>query len=410
MRMSPDWKRLIERIHASSLRGVIAVTGGGVSAIADLLTVPGGSKTVLEAIVPYSSESLTEWLRRKPEHFCSEETALAMGTTAYWRARSLGKDRRETARDVASDVEQKPDFFGVGCTAALVSAHPKRGGHRCFIAVQKATSTTTYSLVLGKGSRDRAGEESLVGQLLMHGLARAAGIDDIPTLELRENENVVVHEALTDPLLVELAQGQRGVVWSTPQVTSTGTLPRGVLCGAFNPLHDGHRELRAAAERHLGGPVCYEMSITNVDKPPIDYLTIDRRRVQFTEHPLVLTNAPTFSAKSLVLPGTVFVVGVDTAERVVQAKYYAVNGDQWLVVSGGSTQDAMRAALGQIRENGCRFLVAGRLAGERFVELKDIAIPPEFADLFEPLPATAFRHDISSTELRLAETNRKAAT
>ena len=43
---------LIDQIHDSSLSIVIAVTGGGVASVADLLLVPGASRTVLEAVVP----------------------------------------------------------------------------------------------------------------------------------------------------------------------------------------------------------------------------------------------------------------------------------------------------------------------------------------------------------------------
>ena len=57
--------------------------------------------------------------------------------------------------------------------------------------------------------------------------------------------------------------------------------PAGLVCGAFHPLHFGHRQLREVAERLIGGPVYYEMSIRNVDKPPLDFLSIERRRAQF---------------------------------------------------------------------------------------------------------------------------------
>src|SRR5262249_53131166 len=121
----------------------------------------------------------------------------------------------------------------------------------------------------------------------------------------------------------------------------------GLLCGAFHPLHHGHRELRDVAARQLGGPVYYEMSIRNVDKPPLDFLSIDRRRAQFPDEPLALTAAPTFDEKAAVLPGVTFVVGVDTAERIVQPRYYA-----------GSKAE-MLMALQRIRDAGCAFLVAG---------------------------------------------------
>jgi hypothetical protein len=81
-------------------------------------------------------------------------------------------------------------------------------------------------------------------------------------------------------------------------------------------------------------------------------------------------------------------VGSDTAVRIVEPRFY-----------GGSIE-AMRAALTEIREHGVRFLVAGRLAGDRFVELAQLEIPEEFHDLFTAIPCEIFRADISSTQLR----------
>jgi hypothetical protein len=167
--------------------------------------------------------------------------------------------------------------------------------------------------------------------------------------------------------------------------------PAGILCGSFHPLHFGHEQLRAAAERQLGGPVYYEMSIRNVDKPPLDFLSIERRRAQFGRVPLALTAAPTFAEKAAALPGAVFVVGVDTAKRIVEPRYYR------------GSEAALHEALSQVRKAGCRFLVAGRKPDERFETLADVAVPTEFADLFTSISADDFRADVSSSELRRAE-------
>src|SRR5262245_51255900 len=390
--MTDPWQSLIERIHATPQQGVLVVTGGGASAIAELLAVPGGSRTLLEAVVPYSEAALTDWLRRKPEQFCVEETALAMAAVAYERAGAL---------DPAAGGSP---HFGVACTASLVSDRPKKGEHRCYVATQTRTATASWSLVLDKGARDRWAEETLVGRLILNALASSVGVAGLPGLDLRPGETVVPHYATGDRVLVELLEGKRGVVWSLPgsghpglaaksEVEMQSSLhaaipvprspPAGLLCGAFHPLHFGHRQMREAAARRLGGPVYYEMSIRNVDKPPLDFLSIDRRRAQFTDEPLALTAAPTFAEKAGVLPGVTFVVGVDTAERIVEPRYY-----------GGSKAE-MLMALQRIRDAGCTFLVAGRKTGEHFETLKNIALPPKFAPLFTAIPPDEFRADIS---------------
>jgi hypothetical protein len=167
--------------------------------------------------------------------------------------------------------------------------------------------------------------------------------------------------------------------------------PKGVLPGSFNPLHEGHRELRAAAESWLHGPVYYELSITNVDKPPLDPQVIESRVRQFDEHPVCVTRAPTFVEKALLLPNLIFIVGADTALRIVEPRYY------------GGSDSALKTALDAIRQTGCRFLVAGRLFQGQFLTASHIGIPNGYEDLFEPLPETQFRRDVSSTDLRSSE-------
>ncbi len=180
-------------------------------------------------------------------------------------------------------------------------------------------------------------------------------------------------------------------LWRMPKGTLVSTidpLPKGVLPGSFDPLHEGHRELREVAESWLGGAVHYEMTIANADKPPLAGPEIERRIGQFDRHPVWITNAATFAEKARLLPGMVFIMGADTAERIVQPRFY------------GGSKSTMWAALDQIRQSGCRFLVAGRLWEGQFLTATGIAIPPGFEDLFETLPETQFRRDVSSTELR----------
>ena len=379
--MPPEWRRLIESIHDAPPRAVLAVTGGGNSALNDLLIVPGASRTVLEAIVPYAAASVSAWLGRTPDQYCCEETALAMASVAYRRAQCL-------------ETDDGVPLVGIGCTASIVSDRPKRGEHRAFIAAQSATSTLCLSLVLAKDARDREEEDFLVGRVVLAALAIACGLDNIPALELHGTERLATEAERADPLLAAVWHAAAPLAWSLPDgrlEPSPLVPPKGLLCGSFNPFHPGHAELKTAAEQRLAGPVHYELSLANVDKPPLDYLTIARRRSQFRDSPLALTHAPTFVEKARVFPGIVFVVGVDTAERIVHPRYY------------GGSAEAMQRALGEIRQAGCRFLVAGRLMKERFVRLSDISLPAGVIDLFEELPPGEFRRDVSSTELRRVE-------
>jgi hypothetical protein len=112
----------------------------------------------------------------------------------------------------------------------------------------------------------------------------------------------------------------------------------------------------------------------------------------------VLSREALFVGKADLYPGCVFVVGYDTAERLVDPHYYG----------GEAGRDA---ALAHIRARGCRFLVAGRLDEGVFRTLRDIAIPEGAHDLFTELPEADFRVDLSSTMIReqLAAQDRSAA-
>ena len=102
-----------------------------------------------------------------------------------------------------------------------------------------------------------------------------------------------------------------------------------------------------------------------------------------------LTRAPTFVEKSRLFPRTTFVIGADTAERLVAPKYY------------GDDEDRMQIALEEIANSGGSFLVAVRIdAGGRLRALSDIAVPRRYSDLFSEIPEHRFRLDTSSSEIR----------
>jgi nicotinic acid mononucleotide adenylyltransferase len=163
-----------------------------------------------------------------------------------------------------------------------------------------------------------------------------------------------------------------------------------LLAGAFNPAHEGHWLLAHVASALLGTPVVFELSATNVDKPALPVEEIRRRLQQFTWRlPLWVTRAPTFAEKASLFPGVVFVVGADTAERILAPRYY------------GDSETRRAEALAYIRRQGCRFLVAGREdhAGKH-LGLEDLGLPEGCRDLFSAIPKADFHVPVSSTSLR----------
>jgi hypothetical protein len=160
--------------------------------------------------------------------------------------------------------------------------------------------------------------------------------------------------------------------------------------GSFNPVHAGHVSLARVAEELRQQPLAFEISVTNVDKPPLADRTVRQRLAQFAwKSPVELTRAPTFVEKSRLFPKTTFVIGADTAERLFAPKYY------------GDDEDRMQVALEEIANFGSSFLVAVRIdAAGRVRALSDIPVPRRYADLFTEIPEHRFRLDTSSSEIR----------
>ena len=346
---------LITAIHRAPRSGVFTVTGGGSGLLSSLLGVGGASATVLEANVPYAPRSLRDWLGSEPAQACSDETARSMAVRAFMRAVELGGD------------------FGFAVTASLATTRPKRGALRAHLAFQDALSTRSWRLDFEGG--DRREQERTLTAVAVEALGHALGVGDAP--------RVPGSHAQGADALAELMLGRR---------TRVGDVFEAVLPGAFNPIHDGHRRMRADAERRLGRRVAYELSIANVDKPSLDYQDLNTRLKQFDAGEVVLTNAPTFIDKARALGGVVFVVGTDTMQRVAEPRYYG----------GVAVRDAVIEELAGL---GCRFLVYGRLDAGVFRELSDLTLPPPLAAISSGVPESEFRNDLSSTALRARHTS-----
>ena len=139
----------------------------------------------------------------------------------------------------------------------------------------------------------------------------------------------------------------------------------------------------------IGRPVELELPILNADKPPLDYHELRRRLDQFDPAQVVwLTRSATFVEKSRLFPGTTFVVGADTLARIAEPRFY------------GGQPTARDTALAEFARRGCRFLVFGRDTGAGFHGRADLDLPDRLISLCRDVPASQFRADISSTELR----------
>ena len=462
----------IDQFHASAFRGAIYLTGGGSGLMERLLSIPGASQTLLDGQLPYSPAALASLLNFEIEKFATAETASHMAMAAWQRAIALDSRQGNSADTIA-------DLFGLAATASLASQKPKRGQHRLYIALQTLAASLHIEIIFNAkqrshGNAARAEEETLCTQCL---LATLATLAELKVLAQAQHSRVLKgdeHQAdevdafcrpLTAKMQTFLASDDRvkarlliapqpwqalylptlakliysGLGPSNEQPPTATNNKQAILPGSFNPLHRGHQIMAAKANKILGLPVDFELAITNVDKPSLDYFQIHQRGQQFNHavessiessiessvkssvkssvesskagtaanhirpsatadepkapstnamHRLWLTNADRFQKKARLFPNTVFVVGIDTLARIGDPRYYQQSETQ------------MMSAIAEIRDQACRFLAFGRLHQNRFQTWQDLNLPTMLAEITSGVDEKAFREDISSTEIR----------
>lgn len=370
-----NFNSLVKQIHVGRTRAALALTGGATGTITALLRRPGGSRTVLDVAIPYAPEAVAAYLGFEPQQAVSASTATALARVAFDRALSFRPD---------STIP----VIGLGCSAALATDRVRKGEDRIHVATFDGTQTLSYVREFDPSERDREEQEARSEEIVLTALADAVGHPVRDELELLLP--VKRTGTFTTDRLEALRDGRQPwlSVYEDGRWRPGGTLPAAIVAGSFNPLHAGHRALFEAARCRVSNNVAYELSVENVDKSPLPTDVVLDRLSQFkNDAPVIVTQAATFLEKAKLLPGVMFVIGVDTARRIIDQRYYPEN-------------ISLTDVLTQLRSLNCRFLVAGRLETDRFVELSDLDLAPDATDLFEAVPAAELRVDVSSTELR----------
>lgn len=346
---------------------------------------------------------------------------------------------------------------------------------RCEEQLDDGTMETAAAGASGGGDEEEEEEEPAQDRAVLHVAPHPPPLDRL-TRRLTRSELWLPHAH--QPHEEDAAGASFRRLSDAARVSPDPALPPGTLIvsGSFNPFHQGHEQMALAAQRVARRwqqrshppPLIFEMSMENPDKPPLDPRTVLERVEQFisphhttlwggkeltgisgTPWPVLVTRAPLFREKvrvqrqgseeselafapplgipswqALSFPGAWFVVGFDTARRMVNPKYY--NDDPTAVV----------AFLSELQAAGTRFLVAGRVESARaegpFLTLRDMMdeiptcfrpeeypeppteVAPEFqmqhlpvgyrpwsdVPLFLPIPEEEFRQDLAATDIR----------
>ena len=386
---------LADRVNAvGTSKAVIYVAGGGSEVFPMLLARGGGSASLLAGRILYEPIDFRQALGHDPGQLVSPKAAGGLAMAAFRHAIAV---RGELAED---------QVCGLGATSKLTRGPGERSGrsHEIHAALQDSGRTLRISASLPPET-DRTWQERVNALILLNLLAEGKGLD--ASIPLRHDGLALRSEALSTrsagveecggQAVEELLVGRRGWValdlsGGTPRPATAS--PGLLLPGSFRPLHAGHRAMARAAAHLVGRPCDFEISLTHPEKPALDYLAIRSRLAPFANlgERVVLTTAPTYLEKARLFPACTFVVGHDTALRVVDPRFY-----------GGVP--ARDAALDELERLGARFLVFGRvdpsgtfrdLAPDQF----DGAVSGFLARVATPVPSDRFRLDISSSEIR----------
>jgi nicotinamide mononucleotide (NMN) deamidase PncC len=424
--------KVVSELHSHSaslapggLRCAVVATGAGGHFVHALLSEAGASSTLVEAVVPYAVEAQARYLGYTPHNSVHASTVHDFAVTALGRAEQACAAAAATPAASAEGAGGgEVRTLGLAVSAALATNRERRGADRALIACATRRGdgggddgdgaphyVQLYELTLTKGRRDRRGEDEVVSWAMLHALCRAAGVG-APSVAPRFP--AALEDALPGGLrtwasphqpdpIAALREGMVPSVTIHPlgRITCATPFRGAILAGSFNPLHPGHTSLLRAAAAATALPMAFELAITNADKGALRAQEIQKRAHQFAgESTLLLTAAPTFVEKARTLPGCAFVVGADTAERLVMAKYY-----------GDGSIGAMADAFREMAATGNSFIVAGRLSDETgcFVNFDApqacAAAGIAFAaPMFRSLTEQEFRLDISSSALRAAGT------
>lgn len=350
----------------------ISSTGAGPDLQSRIWGTPGSSEYFVGCYTPYRRTQLHSFLGHEPDDkYVSEAVAYDMAMASYIRAAEA---------KVNEGAEGNP--VGLGITAAVASTRLPRGEHRAHIALITKDTVTHELVELEKevGQDARQEHDQIISQQALHLLRQAlSGKGPYPNCEAKALDRFYRYPIFHTSGTRRAAEDEKGVY----------------LPATLNPIHEGHRAMCRAAEEALSpeGPVriraSYLVSSVSPHKGRLSVQDMlfkagmlraerwrnESRLVEFTR------DEPLFLDKARKRPGSVFIIGADTMQRMLDPKW-------------GPNIDEMLREMSNLK---VLFYVMGRMIDDKWTTCRDIKVQWPHNTLFRPLEG---RIDVSSTGLR----------
>ena len=384
------------------LRGIISapgefriqvnVTGAAADLVADLVRLPGSSKKISGACIPYRQHQVVDAMGYESAKSVSEETAIGLAQVAYLTA------QRTSVQHGEFEGKTPPSIIGLGLTGAVATDRDRRGEDHIWVAVRTVFGISVGHFQFAKGSGDntRAWQNELANLIALNVLAKEVGANqslsdfsDIASADCGEiaPDKVALEEVKKDRL--DFSQPQ--LIMPSGEVVNPSIINADthlVFPGSFKSFHCGHDLAAVNAATVSGKKVIFEISAVNADKAAVDGDELARRALQFRgRYPVLVTpDAPLFKDKSLAYSeGMGFVVGYDTASRLLDLRFY------------DGQEGKLREVMDVFRNRGNHFYVLGRKGDDGvFRTIRDLPGYKENRDLFRELTGQL---NISATAL-----------